>query len=1011
MSLLNFDGSVKYVWNPFSLQQLKAKLGNFDEYLECVASKNNGECVAPTDEIFKKQQIPMLSVYQRCLSNYQEMTWDQGTHVIFNVTLQRTMKMDKIIPLVQDAFNVSSKLLEAKANGFDNTAVLDMFLVGSQSMDYFKYSNITTPNPGSAQIDACLTFSGPSKIKDPKIAQPFIACLDSYANRSGCDIPHMLWSGRSTNKVPVATQHTLSITDPAVRLKIANGEMEATQSNVLTVLDKLEREWTGDGLKITIFSADGDLLHQYADCVMQGPMGRMTLTPGPEGVEKVVWSRSSDGTSSRLFEIPCSGERLTNRDGISRDDVPPFTCGTHARRAVIKHFLRVTYGGEKENGGAKSTVIKEVLALINRTREAWTFKSNFMCTCSNGTAGWDCCETQKECATEPCPCPGAYSVKASVACCTSVCGGLAGSGIMEPFSKIKGEKLATDLLASVGSYMKNDIWTSTNPWLKFDPLGAASYEASWKASRFEVEDAGLFDASNPVVYYDEITYPFKASFWEHCAGLLQQIIWTMPIDRGTGKPKIPTTQYDPITGKSQTPNITYTEEFIQSLTIEAYKSSPLFWHYSIRHSPSNSEVCKRNTSRMPQKAKQWFTMGNNQAEKTGFSAMTLGGLEGGDCYCGWWSNATECRIPDALCASLIQILGFRRICVEQNGTYDSKSDHRTVLAAIEALKSRQPDLQYPCPSLQISEHWGLMDASTGMPFANTTDAILREGISGFRIGNADWLFASQNDIINPYTRIEPVETPSSSAALKCNASVSGNIIDHFIDELFPSAKGVRQSMPQSYCTRYGIELARLVVYKTAGLASAASEQQGVADKWKKRCQYKLEELAVCNSFHVLDATGGPTATAQCPFTLSIVTSLLNSYAVTPGCLLVLWNTASNAQDGIYDPCICVSCTKTPNIDVPAQLTSLCKLESFQTLVAKDVIPGESDAGVPLGSGSFRALMDKPGFLQINTADITHWALHTSVRDADLVLDWWPDEWRHPVGYHVTPGCSRPGDAR
>ena len=316
MSLLNFDGSVKYVWNPFSLQQLKAKLGSFDTYLECVASKNNGDCVAPTDEIFKQQQIPMISVYQRCLSNYQEMTWDQGTHVLFNRTLQRNIKLNNVIPEVQDTHNVSERLLEAKTKGFDNTAVLDMFLGGSLPGDYFKYSNITTANPGSADIDACLTFSGPAKIADKKISQPFIACLESYANRSGCDIPHMLWSGRSTNKVPVATQHTLTITDPAVRLKMANGEMEATQSNVLAILDKLQKEWTGDGLKITIFSADGDLLHQYADCVMQGPMGSMTLTPGPGSTEKVTWSRSTDGTPSRLFELPCSGERLTNRDGI-----------------------------------------------------------------------------------------------------------------------------------------------------------------------------------------------------------------------------------------------------------------------------------------------------------------------------------------------------------------------------------------------------------------------------------------------------------------------------------------------------------------------------------------------------------------------------------------------------------------------------------------------------------------------------------------------------------------------
>ena len=1014
MSLLNFDGSVKYVWNPFSLQQLKAKLGAFDTYLECVASKNSGDCVPPTDEIFKKQQIPMLSVYQRCLSNYQEMTWDQGTHVLFNRTLQRTIKLDKLIPEVQDTFNVSVRLLEAKSKGYDNTAVLDIFLGGSQATDYFKYSNITNTNPGSAQVDACLTFSGPSQLSDPKISQPFTACLESYANRSGCDIPHMLWSGRSTNKVPVATQHTLTITDPAVRLKMASGEMDATQNRVLQTLDELEKKWTGDKLKITIFSADGDLLHQYADCVMQGPMGSMTLTPGPDGVEKIVWSRSSDGGPSRLFELPCSGERLTNRDGITRDDTPPFTCGTRARRAIVKHFLRVTYGGEKENQGAKNSVINEIRALINRTREAWNFKSNFMCTCPNSTTtGWACCEKQKDCATEPCPCPDGYSTKASVACCTSVCGGLAGAGIMEPFSKIKGEKLATDLLESVGSYMKNDIWTSTAPWLKFDPLGAESYKASWQASQFEVEDAGLFDASNPVVYYDEITYPMRATFWEHCAGLLQQVIWTMPVDRATGRPKIPTTKFDPVTGKSQTPNITYTEEFIQSMTLEAYKSSPLFWHYNVRHSPSPSEVCKRSTPRRPMEQPFSAGVSGTQAIQMGFASMTLGGLGGADCYCGWWLSSTECKIPDQLCDALVQILGFRRICVDQNKTYNSITDHRIVLAALDALKLKQPNLQYPCPALRVSEHWGLMDTSTGTPFSNTTDAILREGVGGFRLGNTDWLLTSQTAIVNPFTRVNPVETPSTSAALDCtNATwATGGIVNHFIDELFPSAQGVRQSMPQSYCTRYGIELARLTVFKTAGLTSAASEQQGVVDQWRKRCQYKLEELAVCNSFKIMNATSGPTATAQCPFTLSVVNSLSRSYSVTPGCLLVIWNTQAGSQDGIYDPCICVSCAKTPNIDIPAQMTSMCKLESFQTLVAKDVIPGESDTGVPLGSGSFRTLMDKPGFLQINTPDITHWALHTSIRDADLAQDWWPEEWKHPVGYHVTPGCSRPGDAR
>jgi hypothetical protein len=238
-------------------------------------------------------------------------------------------------------------------------------------------------------------------------------------------------------------------------------------------------------------------------------MGSLTLTPGPDGLEKVVWSRNS--RSDRAFDLPCSGELLANRDG-GRDDEPPFTCGTYARRSVIKHFLRQVYGGSKYNEGARMAVVAQVQALINSTLQAWSFEQNFLCTCPNGTAtGWDCCTEQANCATEPCQCPDGFAVPASVACCTSVCGGLAGAGIMLPFTYIKGEQLAEALLTAMGAYLQNDIWISNDPWLLHDPMGAQSYQSSWNRSQYDVADAGLFDASKPVVYYDEITYPFKSN--------------------------------------------------------------------------------------------------------------------------------------------------------------------------------------------------------------------------------------------------------------------------------------------------------------------------------------------------------------------------------------------------------------------------------------------------------------------------------------------------------------------
>ena len=258
MSMLDFDGSVKYVWNPFSLFQLKAMLGDFDVYLECVASKNDASCAAmtPKNDVFEQQQISLLSVYQRCLSNYQEMTWDQGTYVIFNRTLQEALRLEMPVE-IRDTFNVSKCLLQQRANGYDNVGCMkDYFLKGQQAMDYFEYGNITTVNPPNKMIDACLTFSGPANLPDASKAAPFQACLENHANRTGCDIPHMLWSGRSTNRVPVATQHAMKITDDAQRREWAEGIMAVEKASVLKAIESL-KNWNGANLRISVFSAEG----------------------------------------------------------------------------------------------------------------------------------------------------------------------------------------------------------------------------------------------------------------------------------------------------------------------------------------------------------------------------------------------------------------------------------------------------------------------------------------------------------------------------------------------------------------------------------------------------------------------------------------------------------------------------------------------------------------------------------------------------------------------------------
>ena len=93
MSMLDYDGTQMYVFNPYSLAALRAMVSSpphgmpLDQYLACVAD-GQSNCEPPSDPIFEAQQISMVAVYQRCLANYQSRQWDLGTHVLFDPELK-----------------------------------------------------------------------------------------------------------------------------------------------------------------------------------------------------------------------------------------------------------------------------------------------------------------------------------------------------------------------------------------------------------------------------------------------------------------------------------------------------------------------------------------------------------------------------------------------------------------------------------------------------------------------------------------------------------------------------------------------------------------------------------------------------------------------------------------------------------------------------------------------------------------------------------------------------------
>ena len=71
MTMMNFDGSTKYVYNPYSLSELQAILAAvqpsgltlLDEYLKCVA--DGGTCNPPSNNVFDRQQVMQRDVHEQ----------------------------------------------------------------------------------------------------------------------------------------------------------------------------------------------------------------------------------------------------------------------------------------------------------------------------------------------------------------------------------------------------------------------------------------------------------------------------------------------------------------------------------------------------------------------------------------------------------------------------------------------------------------------------------------------------------------------------------------------------------------------------------------------------------------------------------------------------------------------------------------------------------------------------------------------------------------------------------
>jgi hypothetical protein len=448
----------------------------------------------------------------------------------------------------------------------------------------------------------------------------------------------------------------------------------------------------------------------------------------------------------------------------------------------------------------------------------------------------------------------------------------------------------------------------------------------------------------------------------------KQVIFTMPmsplvVNKASGDwmwtaasvlaLRTPSMQFDPATpsdtiDKNNYEGLSMMELYVQKLLSRSFEDTALFWHYAMRHVPSDSLLCASYVAEsaanpiqngakldffldptLSQLDPNLLTIARNASiPMQGYSAFTLGGIIDQDCLCGWTKVAKICQIPAIIC---------REAALFPNCSYpiNTTQGWQTIQKILDAWKDDE-NLQWPCPSMDFSDSWGVVPGrhsdewiaksasstpSSQRRYLNVSlSEVIRSGRAGLRIGNMRTIAADVGKVVKPSHRVHKLHSQdgNSTVALK---RCAGNILKTFdansfakavTDDLFPAAQGVStESWAVSVCMRFSIEYSRLRVLKmlstafasidsekSASIQQQAAMQEGVVSIWKQKCESQLGMLAVCKSNSIFEMVPATPFQYECPFQITDDYKLGTYYVGPSSCLVFI-----NSTKSFYDPCM------------------------------------------------------------------------------------------------------------
>jgi hypothetical protein len=1057
-------GTPYLVYNPYTYAELLRDMADLDDYLNCI-SQSNSDCSARMPgqslTVLTNQGVSPITVFVRCKSNYNNLQWDEGAAALFAESEHEDLVSvwsaitEARVGLISAQSALVSCMRQTLEFGGRNYVCQQEWLqrANVEGVSFFHFEDVT--ETGNEHVAACRVFTGPANMaltgdNDAEVTamkQLFSNCTVEN-NNNQCDLQHTIWSGRSNNKVHVGQAHVYGTSSKQVRVAAANAVYSEVSLDVKAMLDNyLVSSWSGEDLAVNLFTTEGDLLHQAFDCGILGPYGSADLWPSDvEGVlSKMVYARDASGKGdTRAFDLPCTGAKLQN------DLSSPFTCGSSVRRSIIKTFVR----------SMSSTVLHDAIAsnildMLDRAASLYA-DAQFGCEClDNSGPSASCCEDAALDELLPSAIRNFNYVK--------IGGDVQSTDLMRNIFAY----IDTLWVNSAGMQQNNNDYIAgaynRSMAEKTIAVEEALFDFTKPIVKYSVDDVdsvfgehrnkSLWHVCWGVLSQVFVNVPM-ADDSEHSGKSIPRTLRTFVAFNAMDE--------------SLELNVSTLENYVERITLDAWQTSPFYWSHVLKHAPSESNVCEQTDAAEGDTEGRAVDIEDSVFSTadvptlTSFSGVyhnipsrhsTLGRTRD-RCYCGWYLNGSStCQLPAAVCSSedVMSVAPVAAICESPNRLFDARSSNMDIHNAMRTWWNEQT---MQCPDLYMSEAWGgshLSAASSWLTDSGDVHKlsvrdILLNGGNGVRIGNVEQMSSEKSLLLNPKHRTRSLyhsaDQHSTVAQRNCIPHTSRKTADNssfasrFVDDLFPMAQAVKQSRVASYCERFVVEFALLTVLSNAlgDVAVGVLAQTVVVEKWRHRCGTQLKTVGLCALRGVFQLHP-PQARAQpvCPFVFIADAGEF----VTDSCLVVTTNEGSTK---FFDPCSCdeYTCSGQETVSMalleskgcagmdPLQLvSSLNKRQSLRwPLQFHQADNATEQSRLQSAARAVNAIFEQAEYtvsdkvlklMQQYIPDSAAYRAATrfegplsesdTVDYCDAIVDWWPAEWQHPPGYHVTVPCE------